>query len=200
MQLMESVASSLSMRAALCALGLRPLGSNYATIRRHIALLGISTSHWRGQGWLRGRRNPHVRQRALAEILLPGTTYQSMKLKKRLLRDGIMHPTCSRCLNSEWLGEPIPLELDHIDGDSTNNVLGNLRLLCPNCHAKTPTYRAKNARLKTLRLRTRGQVGDNAGSYLVQQEARVVELVDTGDLDKLERRQGNPADVTRQIR
>jgi len=45
---------------------------------------------------------------------------------------------------SEWQSRPIPLELDPIDGDPRNNRLGNLRLLCPNCHAFTPTYRGRN--------------------------------------------------------
>lgn len=51
---------------------------------------------------------------------------------------------CVQCKNTEWLGEPIPLELDHIDGNAGNNKPENLRLLCPNCHAKTPTHKAKN--------------------------------------------------------
>jgi hypothetical protein len=37
-----------------------------------------------------------------------------------------------------------PLELDHIDGDRWNSELSNLRLICPNCHAFTPTYRGRN--------------------------------------------------------
>jgi 5-methylcytosine-specific restriction endonuclease McrA len=43
-----------------------------------------------------------------------------------------------------WCGKPVPLELDHIDGDPENNVRENLRLICPNCHAQTPTYKGKN--------------------------------------------------------
>ncbi len=52
--------------------------------------------------------------------------------------------TCSVCSLSEWRGQTIPIELDHIDGDCFNNDRSNLRLLCPNCHAQTPTYRGKN--------------------------------------------------------
>lgn len=52
--------------------------------------------------------------------------------------------SCSVCKNTTWNEQKIPLELDHIDGNSTNNNLENLRLICPNCHALTSTYKAKN--------------------------------------------------------
>lgn len=51
---------------------------------------------------------------------------------------------CEHCLNSKWQSKPIPLEVDHIDGYSNNNKEENLRLLCPNCHACTDTYKSKN--------------------------------------------------------
>lgn len=51
---------------------------------------------------------------------------------------------CWICSLSEWMGLLIHLELDHVDGDSTNNLKLNLRILCPNCHSQTPTYKAKN--------------------------------------------------------
>jgi hypothetical protein len=50
----------------------------------------------------------------------------------------------SHHLGQAWEGGPIPLELDHVDGDRRNNDPSNLRLLCPNCHALTPTYRGRN--------------------------------------------------------
>ena len=52
--------------------------------------------------------------------------------------------SCASCGISEWLNEPAPLEIDHIDGNPTNNLPINLRWMCPNCHAMTPTYKAKN--------------------------------------------------------
>lgn len=52
---------------------------------------------------------------------------------------------CAGCLLTEWLGQPIPLERDHIDGNAFNNEERNLRLLCCNCHAQTTTYCGRNA-------------------------------------------------------
>jgi Zn finger protein HypA/HybF involved in hydrogenase expression len=51
---------------------------------------------------------------------------------------------CEVCGITEWMGKSAPLELDHKDGDSLNNTLENLRLICPNCHAQTETYKGRN--------------------------------------------------------
>jgi len=80
------------------------------------------------------------------EYLFNGSLIQSHKLKLKLIRENIFEHKCQRCGLIEWEGVKIPLELDHIDGQHFNNELSNLRLLCPNCHALTDTYRAKNRR------------------------------------------------------
>lgn len=51
---------------------------------------------------------------------------------------------CEKCLLETWNDQPIPIELEHVDGDNRNNVKGNLQLLCCNCHAQTPTWRGRN--------------------------------------------------------
>jgi len=51
---------------------------------------------------------------------------------------------CSVCEITEWCGKPIELLVDHIDGHSDNNMPGNLRLICHNCDAQTPTYKNRN--------------------------------------------------------
>ena len=51
---------------------------------------------------------------------------------------------CLSCGIKDWKGNHLPLEVDHIDGNASNNKPDNVRLLCPNCHAITPTWKAKN--------------------------------------------------------
>ena len=71
--------------------------------------------------------------------------YSSTKLKSRLIEAGIKQWKCEiiDCGISTWLGEPITLELDHINGNNSDHRLENVRILCPNCHSQTPTYRSK---------------------------------------------------------
>jgi hypothetical protein len=77
----------------------------------------------------------------LEEILTSGSDYgHGGRLRKRLLRAGLKEAQCEICGLIEWRGHPIQLELDHIDGDRSNNSLSNLRMLCPNCHAQTETW------------------------------------------------------------
>lgn len=51
---------------------------------------------------------------------------------------------CERCKNSIWLGQPIPLDVHHKNGDSDDNVFENVELLCPTCHRLTPNHGSKN--------------------------------------------------------
>lgn len=51
---------------------------------------------------------------------------------------------CSSCKLQEWLGKPITLWVDHVDGNAANNDPGNLRLICPNCDSQGETFMAKN--------------------------------------------------------
>jgi len=71
-------------------------------------------------------------------------SYSSHGLKKRLITEGLKQHKCECCGITEWNGKPAPIELDHINGNHHDNRLENLRILCPNCHAQTDTYRGKN--------------------------------------------------------
>lgn len=59
-------------------------------------------------------------------------------LKEKLIREGIKQHRCEICGFSEWMGQPIPLELHHRNRNHYDNNLDNLQILCPNCHAQQP--------------------------------------------------------------
>lgn len=70
-------------------------------------------------------------------------TASARTLKKFLLKK--YGNKCFECgIDGIWNGKPISMELEHKDGNSDNNDLSNLSLLCPNCHSQTPTYKSKN--------------------------------------------------------
>lgn len=68
--------------------------------------------------------------------------------------------TCNKCKLGNWLGQPIPLELEHIDGNKKNNSRENLEGLCPNCHAQTSTYKNRNAKNTGKKFYTDQQIID----------------------------------------
>src|ERR1700749_4152468 len=80
------------------------------------------------------------------EYLKKGIFISSHKLKLKLLRDGLKTHCCERCGRSEWMTEPIPIELHHVNGNRFDNRLENLQLLCPNCHALTDNHAGRVSR------------------------------------------------------
>ena len=138
-QLRDAVASSSSVRQTLKKLGVAPYGGNYDVFWKAAEHFNLDTSHFLGQGWNLGKTHPPKRE--LRSYLNNEYSIGSHKLRLRLLREKVLPHRCVRCQLTEWLGGPIPLELDHVDGNRQNNHLDNLRLLCPNCHTLTPTYR-----------------------------------------------------------
>ncbi|TMK71331.1 MAG: HNH endonuclease, partial [Actinobacteria bacterium] len=72
-------------------------------------------------------------------------------LKNRLLKAGLKKNRCERCGISEWLGRPLNMQLHHINGDGKDNRLGNLELLCGNCHSQTPNYGGRNGHRRKRR-------------------------------------------------
>lgn len=144
LKVLQAVNSSTSIRQVLQKLGIIEAGGNYQTIKRFCKIHNIKLDHFTGKIWSKGKKIGS--RKPVSVYLVKDCEYiiTTHKLRKRLLSAGVFKHVCLMCQNTEWLGQPIPLELEHINGDSNDNRLENLRLLCPNCHAQTPTYRGKN--------------------------------------------------------
>ena len=141
----ENAAKQSFSIAGMCRfLGLKPSGGNYRQMHNTILKYKINISHFTGQGWNINLGFKPFIEKPLNEILVKDSTYQSHKLKRRLLSEGIKTHICESCGLSEWQGKLIPLELHHNNGNNRDNRLENLTLLCPNCHALTDHYRGKN--------------------------------------------------------
>jgi 5-methylcytosine-specific restriction endonuclease McrA len=138
--LTDIVARSNSVSDVLRRLDLALAGGNHAHISRTIKAFGIDTSHFHSKPHNGSER----RRRTAVEILvrLPrGSRRQKpSKLLRALLETGRTYE-CEVCgVVGTWLGAPLRLEIDHVDGDYHNNEAWNLRFLCPNCHSQTDNF------------------------------------------------------------
>lgn len=79
-------------------------------------------------------------------MLVPNSPASTSALRRRLIKEGILEARCHLCGLEEWRGAAISLELDHINGVNDDHRLENLRLVCPNCHSQTETFRGRNNR------------------------------------------------------
>ncbi len=113
----------------------------YKTFARIAKRLGCFKPNQGGRG-MKGETPPNCIN--LNDILSgKHPQYGSSKLRKRLIKEGIKEEECEICKIKIWMGKPVPLELDHIDGNNSNHKLENLRIICPNCHAQTSTHSCK---------------------------------------------------------
>jgi len=133
-RIQDAISKTQSMTQAYKLLGLER-----KTFKRMAEELGLYQPNQSGKGMK--KNNPKYPMEKIFNNELP---MQSHKLKLRLLNEGYKEYKCECCNHREWLGQPIPLELHHKNGDKSKNNLDNLELLCPNCHALTDTYRSKN--------------------------------------------------------
>lgn len=122
-------------------------GNSYQILKKRCNIWKINTSHFSGKSH-KGSRNPnYIRRKKSEDILHNNYIFRAScrELKRALIEQGVEYK-CSECSLKDWLGKEISLDIDHINGDWSNNLKENLRFLCPNCHRQTDTFGSKNKR------------------------------------------------------
>ena len=142
---------TITRKSKSMALAAKRCGMSYTTFIRKAKRLGIYKPNQGGKG-MKGKEN---KSKIPLNEILEGKhpQYQTYKLKIRLIDEGILEDKCQCC---GWHGKPkgskyTTCELDHIDGNPENHKLKNLRLLCPNCHSLTKTYRFRRGKTNEQR-------------------------------------------------
>jgi hypothetical protein len=125
-----------SRAAVLRAVGLPVTQASYRAIAEALSQQDLE---------LDGRGRGGIPRRPLEEILVVDSDWtDTSTLRERLIEAGLKERRCERCGIAAWQGQPAPLQLDHVNGDRTDNRRENLRILCANCHALTDTWCARN--------------------------------------------------------
>jgi predicted RNA-binding Zn-ribbon protein involved in translation (DUF1610 family) len=144
---------SYSYAEVLEKAGRKQGGGSQATLKKKIEEFQIDISHFTGQRW---QSSPNQKNNIISRekydlntIFVKNSPVTQKVLRGYVERHNVLKYECEQCgCDGHWQNGIISLELDHIDGDNTNNEITNLRYLCPNCHALTETYRGRNKALK----------------------------------------------------
>ena len=136
----EVVNNSLNIKDILEYFNFSPnSGSMAQLVRKRINNLNLDISHF--------GKKPNRYKYTLEELLIDNSSYSTYKLKKRLIKEGILEYRCTECrITNKYNKKTIELQLDHINGKAKDHRIENLRILCPNCHSQTDTFGGKNTK------------------------------------------------------
>ncbi len=146
-QLCDLILNSKNLYQVCNSLGIYASGTNYDKLKEFIKAHNLNVEHFNSE---QEHKQPQGKYPDDIVFCKNSAYKHTFSIRKRLLRDRLKKHQCERCGRTKWEGEPIPLEVHHINGNNKDNRLENLQMLCPNCHALTDTYcgRSKKKKLK----------------------------------------------------
>lgn len=141
--LQQAIQQNTSWVGVIRTLGRSPRGGGlHRWLKLRATHYGLDFSHFTGSGWAKG--TPSNKKLAPALILVkrePSLCRQKVQVLRRALLETGREHRCAVCgLLPLWLEQPLVLQIDHINGDSSDDRQDNLRFLCPNCHAQTGNF------------------------------------------------------------
>lgn len=174
----ESIKNCYSYADFCRVMDLIPQGANYKKVKELIKKYNLDISHFTNEPWNKGKCYKSGKL-PLNQVLIENSPVTNTNsLKKRLWNAGLKEKKCEICGATEHL------EMHHINGDSTDNRIENLQILCPMCHASTENFRGKNV----------GRRHKNPEDLLLTEEE-----VEQRRIAKLEARRVSPENLKRII-
>lgn len=154
-ELEQIVSECYSYRELAKRVGYVSIGNNAKTIRRRLDQFNISTEHFTGRGKGREARDEE-------NIFCENSTATQSTLRKWYIKGQYTDYKCAICgLPPIWNGKELTLTLDHIDGNNKNNVLSNLRWICPNCDRQLPTFAGRNHKARATYIKEKTKTETN---------------------------------------
>lgn len=146
-ELESLIQNSNTYKQVLDHFGLENKGENFRTLRKRMIEDGIDFSHFSNKkDFLIHFKKSYD---SIDDILKENSNFNRGHLKRKLIDNGLLNNICYICGQlPEWNGQPLTLQLDHINGISNDNRLENLRILCPHCHSQTDNFAGKNKKLR----------------------------------------------------
>ncbi len=146
-QLREDILKATSLSQVLKKYDLPTIGGTPAVLKERLKLEKIDFSHIKlGLASNLNRKFDRglSREESLALVFVKDSTYSVRSVRDYFLKFEFVPYVCKECGQKPWWnGKPLSLQLDHVNGDTKNQSLGNLRWLCPHCHTQTETFGSK---------------------------------------------------------
>jgi hypothetical protein len=149
-QFINAIKNSKSISQVFKKLGLSSGTSNYTTFHKYKEKWNLDTSHFNKNQVIRESvlKTKSKTKTPLKDILTKKSYYNRVHLKNRLIKEGLLKYECYTCGIIDWCEKKLSLQIDHINGNSIDNRLKNLQLLCPNCHSQTDSFAGKKTKDK----------------------------------------------------
>jgi 5-methylcytosine-specific restriction endonuclease McrA len=145
-KLIEDLKASASISNFLDNQGLVASSGNYDTFKKWMKKHEINKDDYLTEPLVKEKKpKKEVKKLTLEEIFIENSDASRDIVRKAIIKNNLIQYKCSGCGNcGSWNGLDLSLQLEHKNGDSTDNRILNLEFLCPNCHTQTKTYGSKN--------------------------------------------------------